>query len=562
MQLTGSQLLLNTLIEQGVELIFGYPGGAIMPTYDALFDKQSQLHHVLMRHEQGAVHAAVGYARASGNVGVCLATSGPGATNLITGIADAMMDSVPLVCITGQVAQQFLGTDAFQESDIVSMTIPVTKWNYQVTCAEEIPYIMAKAFSVATQGRPGPVLVDITKDVQLALTNATTLSSPQKCSVSNKNITLSNHALKQAAELLNHAKRPILLVGQGVTLARAEEELLHLAEKADLPVAATLLGLSAFPTGHRLFKGMLGMHGNYAANLLCNEADVVLAVGMRFDDRVTGDLTRYLTNAKVIHIDIDVAELNKNVPATVGLHSDAKQALTALLPLIKTTQHQAWHQQFAQLHAQELNTVIEPSTNPRQGQITMAEFIHQLSAQTHGQALLVTDVGQHQMIAARYYQFTCTRSHITSGGLGTMGFALPAALGAQLAQPDRLVITIAGDGGFQMNIQELMVVVQEKLPLKMVILNNGYLGMVRQWQELFFEKRYAFTEMLNPDFVTVAQGYGIAGLKVTTREQLTPAIDTLLTTPSAYLLEVCVAKEDNVFPMVPSGASISETRLK
>lgn len=560
MKITGSEVMLRALIREGVDLLFGYPGGAIMPTYDALHGMKEQLHHVLTRHEQGAAHAAVGYARASGKVGVCIATSGPGATNLITGIADAMLDSVPLVCITGQVAEWYLGTDAFQESDIVGMTVPATKWNYQITSADEIDAAVAKAFAVATAGRPGPVLLDITKNAQVELIE------PRRNFKSHyrpkKRPELKEMLVQQAAGLLNQAKKPLVLIGHGVKISQAESQIIELAEKADLPVASTLLGLSSFPSGHHLFKGMLGMHGNYAPNLLSDQADVVLAVGMRFDDRVTGDLEKYLPNAKIIHIEIDPAELNKNIKATVAINADAKTALKALLPYVQKNQHPEWHKAFDDGYQAEKEAVIDPETHPKQGQIKMAEFIHQLSEKTQGQAIIVSDVGQHQMVTARYYQFKQIASHITSGGLGTMGFSLPAAIGAKAAAKDRTVISISGDGGFQMNIQELAVLNQENIPLKIVILNNGFLGMVRQWQELFFEKKYAFTEISSPDFVMVAKAYGIPGQRVSERKNLSAAIDEMLSAETAYLLEVAVEKEENVFPMIPSGAAVSDIRLK
>ena len=561
MAFTGSQVMLRAVIKQDVDIIFGYPGGAIMPTYDALYELNQQLHHVLVRHEQGAVFAAIGYAKASGSVGVCLATSGPGATNLITGIADAMLDSVPLVCITGQVDQRFLGTDAFQEADIIGMTIPITKWNYQITSASEVPDVIEKGFTIARSGRPGPVLIDITKNAQIEkyrYDHRKTITPFQDKPLP----AFDSTSIKEAGDLLNTAKRPIILVGHGVTISRAENEILQLAEKANIPVASTLLGLSAFPTGHPLFKGMLGMHGNYAANVLSNKADVVLAVGMRFDDRVTGNVSKYLRNSKIIHIEIDPSELNKTVKADIALNTDAKLGLSALLPFLKDRQHKKWHNQFTKSHEKENKLVIEKSIHPTSGPIKMAEFIHLLSEKTKGNALLVTDVGQHQMIAARYYHFNQPKSHITSGGLGTMGFSLPASIGAKFAAKNRVVISISGDGGFQMNLQELGVIAQEKLPLKIIILNNGYLGMVRQWQELYFKKRYAFTEIESPDFVAVAKGYGIPGNKVSRREALSTAIDTMLLSNTPYLLEVRVEKEDNVFPMVGTGASISKTRLK
>ncbi len=559
MQLTGSQILLQALRREGVDLLFGYPGGAIMPTYDALHDMGKTLHHVLVRHEQGGAHAAVGYARASGKVGVCVATSGPGATNLITGITDALLDSVPLVCITGQVAEAFLGTDAFQESDIVGMTVPATKWNYQITAAHEIDEAVAKAFAVASSGRPGPVLLDITKNAQVELftvqENFVASYQPKAALIPDKAL------IEEAADLLNAAERPMVLVGQGITIAGAEAELQAVVEKANLPIASTLLGLSAFPSKHPLFKGMLGMHGNYAPNVLSDKADVVLAVGMRFDDRVTGKLNEYLPHTKVIHIEIDPAELDKNVTPAVALNADAKTALAALLPYLDANQHPAWHAQFDKQYQQERLAVIEKEIAPQQGQIKMAEFVNLLSEKTQGEAIIVSDVGQHQMICARYYRFNRSRSHISSGGLGTMGFSLPAAIGAQIAERDRLVISISGDGGFQMNIQELAVLLQEDLPLKVVVLNNGFLGMVRQWQELFFDKNYAFTEISSPDFVMVAKAYGISGQRVTERCDLSAAIDKMLAFQGSYLLEVCVEKEDNVFPMIPSGAAVRDIRL-
>ncbi len=560
MNINGAKAILYSLANQGVELLFGYPGGAIMPTYDALYSMKEKLRHVLVRHEQGAIHAAVGYARATGKVGVCIATSGPGATNLITGIADAMLDSVPVVCIVGQVATDYLGTDAFQEADIIGMTVPVTKWNYQITCAKEIPAAIAKAFRVAASGRPGPVLLDITKDAQV---ECFAYRQPDDVAAKKKmqRQAVPDEAIKQAAALINQAKKPYLLVGHGVLISGAQAALKQLAEKADMPVASTLLGLSAFPSGHRLFKGMLGMHGNYAANMLSNEADVILAVGMRFDDRVTGNLKEYIKQAKVIHIDIDQAEIDKNVASCVAIEADAKQALQALLPHVAHHQHSQWHQQFSSHYKLEYERVIQDEIHPHEGQIKMAEVVHMLSEKTEGKALLITDVGQHQMVAARYYQFDQPNSHITSGGLGTMGFALPAAIGAKLGAMQRDVVAIAGDGGIQMNIQELAVVAQEKLPLKIIILNNSYLGMVRQWQELFFEKRYAFTALENPDFVAIAHAYGLRASKVTARGQLSSAMDVFLNTPGAYLLEVAVQTQENIFPMVPSGASVSETRL-
>jgi acetolactate synthase I/II/III large subunit len=559
MKRTGAQAILQSLLCEDVNLLFGYPGGAIMPLYDALYDVRSSIRHVLVRHEQGAVLAAEGYARISGRVGVCIATSGPGATNLITGIMNAMMDSVPIVCLTGQVSSSFLGTDAFQEADIIGMTLASTKWNYQVTHATEIPKILAKAFYLAQSGRPGPVLIDITKDAQLGLFDFEYQKFLPSKGVINQN-KLDNDLIEKASLLINQAKKPYLLVGHGVSISGAEKALLHFAEKTGIPVASTLLGLSVFPVDHPLYVGMLGMHGNYGANLLTNEADLLIAIGMRFDDRVTGDLSCYAKQAKVIHIDIDSSEINKNVYADVALLADARYALEQLSAFVKQNMHTPWLNQFKDYYQIEYEKVINNEINPKSGQIKMAEVIAQLSRKIAGQAVLVTDVGQHQMIAARYYQFKQTNSNVTSGGLGTMGFALPAAIGASLAT-SREVIAIIGDGSFQINIQELAVIVQEKLPIKIVLLNNSYLGMVRQWQELFFDARYSFTELKNPNFIKIAAGYGICAKRVENRDQLGSAIDEMLHANEAYLLEVVVEKQGNVFPMIPSGAAVDEMRL-
>jgi len=560
MEITGSQAIVKSLIKEGAELIFGYPGGAIMPTYDALYDVQDQLHHVLVRHEQGAIHAAVGYARVTGKVGVCIATSGPGATNLITGIADALIDSIPVVCITGQVFSTLLGSDAFQEADIIGISVPATKWNYQITDADEIPAVFAKAFEIARSGKPGPVLIDVTKDAQAGIMKYLEAKPNPKARWLRKAL-INDSEVKKAAQIINDAKQPILIVGHGVMISGAENEIMALAEKTNMPVVSTLLGLSAFPVKHPLYKGMLGMHGNYAANVLCNQADVVIAVGMRFDDRVTGNLSNYLNDAKIIHIEVDQAEIDKNVRAEVGILADAKEALQKLIPHIAEAAYPAWHQVFGEHHQKEIDMVILKETKPKSGQIKMAEAVALLSQKTNGEAIIVTDVGQHQMISARYYEFKKTNSHLTSGGLGTMGFALPAAIGAKMGAPDREVIAIAGDGGFQMNIQELAVLKQEGVALKMVILNNGYLGMVRQWQELFFEKRYSFTKILSPDFVAVAKGYGLDGRSVSTRQELSSAFDEMLASKEAFLLEITVEQQENVFPMVPTGMSISDTKL-
>ncbi len=566
-QLTGAQAIMQSLLGEGVDILFGYPGGAIMPTYDALYDVQSQLRHILVRHEQGAVHAAEGYARACGKPGVCLVTSGPGATNLITGIADAMLDSVPVVCITGQVSSVYLGTDAFQEADIIGISLPVTKWNYQITCADEIPVAIAKAFYIARSGRPGPVLLDMTKDAQLGLLDFAykPYVSPKKTLDATTNASQWQEKITHAMQLINQATKPLLLVGHGVLLSGAMEELTQFAEKANIPVACTLLGLSAFPTDHPLYVGMLGMHGNYGPNLLTNQADVIIAVGMRFDDRVTGNLNSYAKQAKIIHIDIDPAEINKNVSVDVALLADAKQALQALLHHVDATrcpqQHERWIGEFKSCYDQEYQQVITHEISPKGPQIKMAAVIHELARKTKGESVLVTDVGQHQMIAARYYQFRRTNAHITSGGLGTMGFALPAAIGAKLANMSQQVIAIIGDGGFQMNIQELGVIAQESLPVKIIILNNNHLGMVRQWQELFFEQRYSFVHLKNPDFIKITEGYGIEAHRISDITDLSAGLDRLLAAEGPYLLEVVVEKEENMFPMIPAGTGVGEIRL-
>tara|TARA_R110001592_G_scaffold352221_1_gene649887 strand:- start:738 stop:2288 length:1551 start_codon:yes stop_codon:yes gene_type:complete len=516
---------------------------------------------VLTRHEQGAIHAAQGYARVTGKVGVVLATSGPGATNLITGIADAMIDSTPLVCITGQVGSHLLGTDAFQEIDIISISMPATKWNYQVTKAEQLPEALSRAFYIARSGRPGPVLIDITKDAQFEMFDFAYRKCKQIRSYTPVP-TLNLNRVEEAADLINSAKKPLVVFGQGVILGNAEKEFRQLIEKANLPAATTLLGLSALPSNHPLHVGMLGMHGNYAPNVLTNECDVLIAIGMRFDDRVTGDLNRYAKQAKVIHFDIDPSEINKNVQADVAVLGDCKESLQALIPLVYERSHQNWLQEFEVLKGVEQTKVIEQDLRPSSGSISMGEVIHQVNLQTDGNAVLVTDVGQHQMVASRYTQFKQSKSNITSGGLGTMGFCLPAALGAKLGAPEREVIAVIGDGGFQMTIQELGAIFQTKAAVKIIILNNSFLGMVRQWQQLFFDKRYSSTEMENPDFVAIAKGYGIEGKSISERENLPAAVSEMLQHEGSYLLEVHVGKEDNVFPMVPTGASVSEIRLE
>lgn len=560
-QIRGAEAVMKSLIAEGVTTIFGYPGGAIMPIYDALYDFSDTIVHILVRHEQGAIHAAQGFARTSKKVGVCFATSGPGATNLITGLADAMIDSTPVVCITGQVHSHLLGTDAFQETDVIGISMPVTKWNIQVTKAEDISSAIARAFYIAKSGRPGPVLVDITKDAQFGMTSF----SYEKCNGFRSYVPvpkLNYEKLNEAASLINLAKKPYLVIGQGVLLSEAEQELKEFAEKGGIPVASTLLGLGAFPTDHPLYVGYLGMHGNYAPNILTNECDLLIAVGMRFDDRVTGDVSRYAVQAKVIHIDIDAAEINKIVKTRVGIHADAKEALSALTKLIKTNVHSQWIEDFRALEKKEYKAIVKNAIEPSDDYLRMAEVVRFLSDKTEGKATIVTDVGQHQMITSRYYQYKRSNSNITSGGLGTMGFALPAAIGAKLGDPSQTVVAIIGDGGFQMTIQELGTILQANIDIKIMILNNNFLGMVRQWQQLFFDRRYSFTEIMNPDFTQIAGAYGINALKINNRNQLRASISAMLNHPKAYLLEVIVEKEENVFPMVETGASVSEIRLK
>jgi acetolactate synthase-1/2/3 large subunit len=560
-QISGSEAVIRSLINEGVETVFGYPGGAIMPIYDEIYKFDEHISHVLTRHEQGAVHAAQGYSRASGKVGVCFATSGPGATNLITGIADAQVDSTPLVCITGQVNSSLLGSSAFQEIDIIGISMPITKWNFQVTRAEEIPEAIARAFYIARSGRPGPVLIDITKDAQFELSEY----KYEFCKGirSYKPIPETDEVkIEEAAALINAAKQPLILAGHGILLSGAEKELIELAEVAHIPVASTLLGLSAMPDSHELYVGMLGMHGNYAPNILTNECDVLIAIGMRFDDRVTGDLNRYAKQAKVIHIEVDPSEIDKNVKADVPVLGDAKAILIRLNEKIDKANHQPWLTKFNDLRQVENEKIIDRDTIPQDGLIKMGEVVNLVSEQTKGEAIIVSDVGQHQMMTARYYKFNHQDSHITSGGLGTMGFALPASFGAKLASPDRQVVAIIGDGGIQMTIQELGTMVQYKVPVKIIILNNNFLGMVRQWQQLFFEKRYASTELVNPDFTQIAKGYGIESKRVDDRANLQQSIKEMLDHKGPYLLEVKVETEENIFPMIPTGASVTEIRLE
>lgn len=561
LKISGAEALIHCLLAEGVDLIYGYPGGAIMPVYDELYKFQDRLHHVLTRHEQGAIHAAQGYARVSGRVGVAMATSGPGATNLVTGIADAQIDSTPVVCITGQVPRHLLGSDAFQETDIIGISTPVTKWNYQITKASEIPEIVAKAFFIARSGRPGPVLIDITKNAQFDELEFT--YTPCKAVRSyNPWPKADEQALKLAAELINEAERPYIVFGQGVILGQAEAQLKALIEKAGIPAAWTILGLSALETDHPLNVGMVGMHGNYGPNLLTNECDVLIAIGMRFDDRVTGDLNTYAKQARVIHLEIDPAEINKNVKVDVALLGDARDSLERLIPMIRENKHEAWHEEFRKKYEEEFDVVIRNDLHPEKPGLTMGEVVASINRATGDSAVIVTDVGQHQMVTCRYARFNQTKSNITSGGLGTMGFALPAAIGAKMGAPEREVVAVIGDGGYQMNIQELGTIFQTRAAVKIVVLNNDFLGMVRQWQELFFERRYASTVMTNPDFVKIAEGYHIRGRRVEKREDLEGAVAEMIASPDAYFLEVRVEKEDNVFPMIPSGASVVDIRLK
>lgn len=560
-RISGSEAVVRCLLEEGVKVLYGYPGGAIMPVYDELYKFQDKIHHVLARHEQGATHAAQGYARISGEVGVAIATSGPGATNLITGIADAQIDSTPMVCITGQVSSHLLGSDAFQETDIVGISTPVTKWNCQVTKASDIPEVMAKAFYIAKSGRPGPVLVDITKDAQFEEFDF----KYKKCTGVRSYIPVPKTeiaSVEAAAKLINAAKKPMVVWGQGVILSKAEEAFKAVIEKAGIPSAWTIMGASAIPTSHPLNIGMVGMHGNYAPNVLTNQCDLLIAIGMRFDDRVTGKLDEYAAQAKVIHFEIDPAEINKNVKADVAVLGDAKASLEAILPLLNKNTHPEWHQKFKDLYAIEFEKVIKDDLHPTKEGLTMGEVINQINIQSKGEAAIVSDVGQHQMIACRYAKFNQTKSNITSGGLGTMGFGLPAAIGAKMARPEREVVSISGDGGYQMTIQELGTIFQQKAAVKIVVLNNEFLGMVRQWQQLFFDKRYASTEMTNPDFVAIAKGYYLNARRVTKREELAEAVAEMMASKEAYFLEVCVEKEGNVFPMIPTGASVSDIRLE
>ncbi len=560
-KITGSEVLLRCLVEEKVQHIFGYPGGAIMPVYDALFSYADKLTHLLVRHEQGAIHAAQGYARVSGKTGVVFATSGPGATNLVTGLADALIDSTPVVCITGQVFAHLLGTDAFQEIDVINTTLPVTKWNVQVTEAKDIAPAIAKAFFIASSGRPGPVLVDITKNAQNELIEESTYEPCASVRTYKPKPILQPEQIKAAAALINSAKRPYLLVGQGILLSGATKELIAFAEKTGIPVASTLLGLGGFPTDHPNYVGYLGMHGNYGPNINTNQCDVLIAIGMRFDDRVTGNVSKYAKQAKIVHIDIDKAEINKIIKTDVSVHADAKEALVELTKQCLPSKFPDWTESFRKLNQEEFEKVVEKEIKDTKS-LKMAEVVYMLSQLTKGEAVVVTDVGQHQMVTSRYYQYKNPRTNITSGGAGTMGFALPAALGAKVAAPHQQVVAIIGDGGYQMTIQELGTIMQYKIPVKILILNNNFLGMVRQWQQLFHGKRYSFTEMDNPDFVKIADAYKIPGAKVTEQKDLEEALKKMLAADTSYFLEVVVEKEDNVFPMVPAGAGVAEVILE
>jgi len=560
-KITGSEAVIKCLLEENVDIIYGYPGGAIMPVYDELYKYKDKIHHVLTRHEQGATHSAQGFARISGRVGVAIATSGPGATNLVTGLADAQIDSTPMVCITGQVSSHLLGSDAFQETDIIGISTPITKWNYQITKATEIPEIFAKAFYIAKSGRPGPVLIDITKDAQFDKIKFS-YKKVEAIRSYNPEPNISPDTLKNAADLINNAKKPLIVWGQGVILGNAEDELIKFVEKSGIPAAWTILGASAIPTSHPLNVGMLGMHGNYAPNVLTNECDLLIAIGMRFDDRVTGDVNRYAKQAKIIHFEIDPAEVNKNIQVDIAVLGDAKKSLNEILKITNKKTHKKWLNEFKKLYKIEYEKVIHNDLNPVKDGLTMGEVMKEINLQTKGNAAIVSDVGQHQMIACRYSDFNISKSNITSDGLGTMGFALPAAIGAKMACPEREVVAVIGDGGYQMTIQELGTVFQTKAAVKIVVLNNDFLGMVRQWQQLFFDKRYASTEMVNPDFVKIAEGYFLKARRVTKRKDLADAVEEMIKSNDPYFLEVVVEKEANVFPMIPTGSSVSEIRLK
>jgi acetolactate synthase-1/2/3 large subunit len=561
-QITGSEAVIKSLIAEGIEVIYGYPGGAIMPIYDALWHYMDKITHILTRHEQGAVHAAEGWGRIKGKAAVCFATSGPGATNLITGIADAIMDSTPMVCITGQVPMQLLGSDAFQETDVIGISMPITKWNYQITRAAEIPTILAKAFYIANSGKPGPVLIDITKNAQFELMEWQGYAPCTEVRGYNAHPKAAIDKLKTAAEIINSAKKPLIIAGQGVIISKSRKELEDFSTKTGIPVTLTMQGLGGMNPDHENYVGLPGMHGNYSVNIKMNECDVMIAVGMRFDDRVTGDVTRFAKQAKIIHIDIDEAEIDKVVKSAVGILADAKDALSELLPLVNSNNHTDWIQTFKELDKQEQALVIEHAIHPTHGGIKMGEIMNLIDKKTKGNAIIVPDVGQHQMYAMRYYNYRKPNSWVSSGGLGTMGFSIPAAIGAQMAAPERTTVVVVGDGCFQMTLQELGTIWQHDLNVKIVIFNNNFLGMVRQWQQLFFDNRYSSVALKNPDFIKISQGFGLAAAKVEQREELSAALDVMFAHKGPYVLEVVIEKEENLFPMVPSGKACSDVILE